>query len=159
MKQTRIDRRDLISGLAATSGFALFGATGVSCAETLDAVIEGAKREAGLVWYEAFARDEGNTVFKAFQGKYPFVRRLDYTEVPASQKQARFVQESLAGGPTTDVFLSSSAGLQEFVNQKLLIEADWQGLGVAMSDVRTPTPFLHHYTTAAYVGIYNTNRV
>lgn len=158
MKARNVNRREVVAGLAATSSLALIG-TPARSAETLDAVIEGAKKEGALLWYEAFAREEGDIILKAFQSRYPFVRKLDYTEVPASQKQARFVQESLAGGPTTDVFLSSSAGLQEFVNQKLLIEADWKGLGVALSDMRTPTAFFHHYTTAAYVGLYNSNRV
>jgi len=159
MLQGGQDRRSVIKGLAAAGGLALLGNSAASSAETLEAVIEGAKKEGGLLWYEAFSREEGEIILKAFQSKYPFVRKLDYAEVPASQKQARFVQESLAGGPTSDIFLSSSAGLQEFVNRKLLIEVDWKGLGVAASEVRTPNAYLHHYTTAAYVGIYNSNRV
>jgi iron(III) transport system substrate-binding protein len=152
-------RRSVMKGLAAAGGLALIGSSTARSAETLDAAIEGAKKEGGLVWYEAFSREEGEIILKAFQSRYPFVRKFDYTEVPASQKQARFVQESLAGGPTTDIFLSSSAGLQEFVNQKLLLEADWKGLGVDVNDVRTPNAFLHHYTTAAYVGLYNSARI
>jgi iron(III) transport system substrate-binding protein len=160
-RMTDHDRRQVITGFAAAGGAAvLAGGSGTAWgAETLDAVVEGAKKEGGILWYEAFSREEGDVVLKAFQSKYPFVRKLDYAEVPASQKQARFVQESLAGGPTTDIFLSSSAGLQEFVKQNLLIEADWKGLGVAPSDVKTPNAYLHHYTTSVYVGVYNTNRV
>jgi iron(III) transport system substrate-binding protein len=153
------DRRHVVHGLAAAGGLCLVGGNTAWSAETLKGVIEGAKKEGAILWYEAFSRAEGEVVLKAFQKRYPFVKKLDYAEVPASQKQARFVQESLAGGPTTDVLLSSSAGLQNFAKRGLLIESDWKGLGVAVSEVKTPNPYLIHYTTAVFVGIYNPTRV
>ena len=124
-----------------------------------DAIIEGAEKEGGIVWYEAFTRDEGHAILREFQRQYPFVKKFDYLELPASQKQARFVQESLAGGPTTDVFLSSSAGLMQFVKQNFIVEGDWTSLGLPPSEVSVPNPYLIMYTTAIYVGVYNTKRV
>jgi iron(III) transport system substrate-binding protein len=159
MSDRHPDRRRVVQGLAAAGGLSLAGGNAAWGAETLQSVIEGAKKEGGILWYEAFSREEGEIVLKAFQKTYPFVQKLDYAEVPASQKQARFVQESLAGGLTTDIFLSSSAGLELFAKQGLLLNSDWKALGVATSDVKTPAPYLIHYTTAVYVGIYNPTRV
>jgi iron(III) transport system substrate-binding protein len=156
------DRRHVIKGLGAAGGLALLGgnaARNPAWAQSRDAIIEAAKKEEGIVWYEAYTRDEGNAILKEFQRAYPFVKKLDFLEVPASQKQARFVQESLAGGPTTDVFLSSSAGLQEFVKQGFVVGGDWAALGIANSDVGVPTPDLIMYATSIFVGVYNPNRV
>jgi iron(III) transport system substrate-binding protein len=159
MNDRHPNRRHVVKGIAAAGSMSVMGGAPAWSAETLDSVIEGAKKEGGILWYEAFSRQEGEIVLKAFQKKYPFVQKLDYSEVPASQKQARFVQESLAGGPTTDIFLSSSAGLETFKTQGLLLPSDWKALGVDTSPVKTPNPYLIHYTTAVYVGLYNPTRV
>src|SRR4051812_1966753 len=93
------DRRHVVKGLGAAGGLALLGGPAAwtpARAQSRDTIIEAAKKEEGIVWYEAYNRDEGNAILKEFQRAYPFVRKLDFLEVPASQKQARFVQESLA---------------------------------------------------------------
>jgi iron(III) transport system substrate-binding protein len=158
MNDLRPDRRQLFKGMAAAGGLSLWGRNG-AWAQSRDAIIEGARKEAGIVWYEAFTRDEGHAILGEFQRQYPFVKTLDFLELPASQKQARFVQESLAGGPTTDVFLSSSAGLMQFVKQNFVREGDFVSLGVAPSEISTPNPYLIMYTTSIFVGVYNSKRV
>jgi iron(III) transport system substrate-binding protein len=158
MTDLRPDRRQLVKGMAAAGGLSLLGGN-AAWAQSRDAIIKGAEKEGSIVWYEAFTRDEGHAILREFQRQYPFVKKFDYLELPASQKQARFVQESLAGGPTTDVFLSSSAGLMQFVKQNFIAEGEWASLGLPLSDVAVPNPHLILYTTAIYVGVYNTKRV
>jgi iron(III) transport system substrate-binding protein len=155
------DRRTLLKGVAATGGLAATGLCTLPAlaAKTRAEIIEAAKKEGGLVWYEAFTRAELNAIAKPFLDLYPFVKRFEGIEVPAAQKQARFVQESMAGGPTTDIFLSSSAGLNAFVKRGLVIDGEWDALGIEKSDIKTPTPQLIMYTTAVYVGVYNPNKV
>jgi iron(III) transport system substrate-binding protein len=151
----------MLKGVAAAGGLAAtgLGARPVLAARTRADIIEAAKKEGGLVWYEAFTRAELDAIVKPFLELYPFVKRFDGIEVPAAQKQARFVQESMAGGPTTDIFLSSSAGLNAFVKRGLVVDGEWDALGIAKSDVKTPMSQLIMYTTAIYIGVYNPNKV
>src|SRR5581483_11665846 len=152
------DRRRVVKGLAGAGVLPLLAAPAWSAA-TREQIIESAKKEGTIRWYEAFTRSEGEAILKEFQRQYPFVKNFEYSEIGAAQKQARFMQESLAGGPTTDEFLSSSAGLQEFVNQQIIIEGDWAALGIPHDDVKAPSPNFILYTTSVFVGVYNPNKV
>jgi iron(III) transport system substrate-binding protein len=128
-------------------------------AATREATVEAAKGEAGLVWYDHYDRDAAEGIMGAFQRLYPFVKKVEFVDVPSAQKTAKIIQESMAGGPTTDVLLNDASTLQSLVDRGLVLDADWAALGVATSPVMTPTPDMVLATTAAYVMLYNTDLV
>ena len=92
-------RRTVLKGLAASGALSLAGVrAGYGQAkETQDKVTEAAKQEGSFLWYDHFGREEGQAVLAEFQKRVPFLKKLEYVEVPAAQKQARFIQECLAG--------------------------------------------------------------
>lgn len=128
-------------------------------AESRDAVIEAAKAESGLVWYDHYDHDASEGILTAFQRVYPFVKKLEFVDVPSAQKTAKIIQESMAGGPTSDVLLNDASTQKSLKDRGLLLDVDWAGLGVATSPVMTPSPYMMLATTAAYVVLYNTSQV
>jgi iron(III) transport system substrate-binding protein len=69
------------------------------------------------------------------------------------------IQESLAGGPTSDFIVTSAAPMQKFISQKFVTETDWRGLGIEASGATTPNSYMVSVITAVHVAIYNSNRV
>lgn len=74
------DRRHVLKGMLATGSMLSVGAAAAPAwaANSRDEIVEGAKREGGILWYESFAQEEGHAILKAFQRDHPYVRRLDY---------------------------------------------------------------------------------
>jgi iron(III) transport system substrate-binding protein len=128
-------------------------------ASTREAVIEAAKGESGLVWYDHYDHAASDEILAAFQRAYPFVKRAEFVDVPSAQKTAKIIQESMAGGPTADVLLSDASVLQALFERGMLLESDWSALGVMNSPVMTPTPYMIGATTSFDVVICNSDLV
>ena len=119
-----------VGGVARQSGFGL---------GTKDEIIEGA-RERGRVPLVRPLRPRGRP---SHSRRIPEARaisqKLEYVEVPAAQKQARFIQECLAGGPTSDIMITSAAALQQLTDRKFLHEVDWDASALPGRRSRRPT--------------------
>ena len=160
MTVTLHERRLFLQMLAATAA-----STGVlaapSCARaaTREAVIEAAKNENGLVWYDHYDRDASEAILAAFKRAYPFVKKAEFVDVPSAQKTAKIIQESMAGGPTADVLLNDATVQKSLAERGLVLETDWAALGVATSAVMTPSPDMILALTPPFVVLYNTDLV
>ena len=132
-----------------------------AAAANRDAVIEAAKGEGGLVWYDHYDPAAAAGILAEFKRAYPFVKNVEFVDVPSAQKTAKVMQESMAGGPTTDVLRHWRSSRAIVVRPRgLLLEADWAALGVATSPVTTPTAYMIvAAATAPYVLLYNTDLV
>ena len=155
MSLTLHDRRDVLRLVAAGA----IAAPGIARAATREEVIEAAKKEGGLVWYDHYDRDASEAILAAFQKQYPFVKKPEFVDVPSAQKTARVVQESSAGGPTADVLLNDAAVQQNLWDRGFLLDADWAALGVPVSPITVPRPHMVLALTPPYVVLYNTNLV
>ena len=58
-------------------------------AATRESVVDAAKRESGLVWYDHYDRAASEGLLNAFQRVYPFVRQVEFVDVPSAQKIAK----------------------------------------------------------------------
>jgi iron(III) transport system substrate-binding protein len=131
----------------------------VASAETLDQVKAGAAKEGKVVWYDSLPRTEGDAILKEFQKAYPFIKTVEYLEVPGAAKTARITQESRAGGPTADVTLDGPAADMRFQAEGFVEALDWKALGVEMSPERTPNQYIIAITGVLFGMLYNTNNV
>lgn len=145
------NRRSFIRGLAA-SGLAF--ATPARAA-TREEIIEAASREAGLIWYDHYDRDATDEVLAAFRKTYPFVKKTEFVSVPSAQKTARIIQESTAGGPTTDILLNDASIVKLLRDRGFVLDTEAAALGV--TPALAPTPYLVSALTPPYVILYNTN--
>jgi len=156
MQFDRIDRRTLLKGLGGAAALTAFGAGARQAqAETLDEVIRGAEKEGALFWYDSLGG--GQEALEEFQKEYPFIKKVEYVRVPGAQKVSRFVQESLAGGPSGDILNQAAPANQTLIDQGLAIPVDWAGLGV--SDKLIGNEYLISTVSVVTVIIYNTNLV
>ena len=154
------DRRRFLRALAGTTLTAAGVAVGrYAMAANRDEVIKAAEGEGGLVWYDHYDREAAEGILAAFKRTYPFVKTTEFVDVPSAQKTAKIIQESMAGGPTTDVLLHGAAVTQSLYERGLVLEADWVALGVAASPVVMPTSYMIVATTAPYTLLYNTDQV
>jgi iron(III) transport system substrate-binding protein len=160
MAVTLYERRLILQMLAVTAASAgsLTVPTSANAASR-EAVIEAAKKESGLVWYDHYDREASEAILDAFKRSYPFVKNAEFIDVPSAQKTAKIIQESMAGGPTADVLLNDATVQQSLFDRGLTLETDWGALGVATSPVMTPTPYIVLALTPPYVVLYNTELV
>ena len=100
-------RRQVLQMLAATAANA--GGLAAAKAATREAVIEAAKAESGLVWYDHYDGGAAEGVLDAFRRAHSFVKKVEFIDVPSAQKTAKVIQESTAGGPTADVLLNGTS--------------------------------------------------
>ena len=147
------DRRTFMRGAAASC---LVVAAPAHAAPRED-IIEAARREEGLLWYDHYDRDAIEQVLAAFRKKYPFVKKTEFVSVPSAQKTARIIQESTAGGPTTDILLNDPAIVKLLRDRGFVLDTESAALGVAPS--LAPTPYLVSALTPPYVILYNTSLV
>ncbi|MCW5773578.1 MAG: extracellular solute-binding protein, partial [Rhodospirillaceae bacterium] len=152
-----------ITRLAAAGAFVLLAAGAVtasrSAAETLDQVKAAAAKEGKVVWYDSLPRAQGDAILAEFQKAYPFIKTVEYLEVPGAAKTAKITQESRAGGPTADVTLDGPASGMRHQASGFLLSVDWKALGVTTSKERTPNQYLVAITTPLFGVLYNTNKV
>ncbi|HTH97207.1 MAG TPA: ABC transporter substrate-binding protein, partial [Stellaceae bacterium] len=148
-----LGRREFLGTALAVSATALirpaFGA---------DAV-EAAKSEQGLLWYDHYDRKDALTLMQTFQKAHPFVKRVEFIDVPSAQKTSKLLQESMAGGPTADFLLNDPSAMQKLVEKGFVVKDDWAALGVKTSTATTPSDYMALVTTPVYVVLYNKNQV
>ena len=159
MSVTAYNRRHFLHTLAAASALSGTMTTARANGPGREEVIEGAKSESGLIWYDHYDADAARSILTNFQRAYPFVKKVEFVDVPSAQKTAKVVQESMAGGPTADVLLHGASVTQSLYQRGFLLESDWAALGVATSPVLTPTAYMIVATTAPYAALCNTNLV
>ena len=156
---TAYNRRSFLHAVAAASALGGTLADARASSPSREEVIQAAKSESGLVWYDHYDAGAARSILENFQRTYPFVKKVEFVDVPSAQKTAKVVQESMAGGPTADVLLHGASVTQSLYQRGFLLETDWSALGVAVSPVLTPTAYMIIATTAPYAALYNTNLV
>lgn len=149
-------RRSFLLGAGGlASALALTGRAGYAAAETIDDVRRGAEKEGALFWYDSLGGGQG--AMEAFQKAHPFVKEVKYVRVPGAQKVSRFVQESLAGGPSADFLNQGAPGNQALADKGLARAVDWAALGVPAKLIGNN--YLISTMTVVTVIVYNTNLV
>lgn len=125
--------------------------------EPPQSLVDAAKKEDGLVWYESSTEEQVAKIFDAFQDKYPFVKNVEHVRLRASDVAARIAQEAQANAPTADVGTTDTASATQLYERQMLATPEWTKLGVPPELV----PELYLVATAAsvYVILYNTELV
>jgi iron(III) transport system substrate-binding protein len=157
MRVREQSRRQFLRAVAA--GCAVAAAPIPAWSADSDSIIEGAKNEKGLVWYDHYDRKDVHVLFDAFQKKYPFLKEPQFIDVPSAQKEARILQESMAGGPTSDILLLDPATIEQMAKRGFVHDVDWKQLGVEVTPTTAPNPHMALVTSAIFVALTNKNLV
>jgi iron(III) transport system substrate-binding protein len=120
-------------------------------------LIDQAKQEGSLVWYDSTPADTASTVLAAFQKDYPFVTNVKHIQLRTGDAETHVLQESAAGATTADVIFTNITTIVDGQKRGLLKSENWQSLGVPSQ--LTPTPYAVAVTAAVTCLVYNTNLV
>lgn len=146
-------------GLLALAGVAAIAAGNtVVMAEPNQEILDGARKEGRLIWYDSTPRDQAQMVVQEFNKKYPEID-IEYTELPGAAKLPRILQESAAGGPTADVMTDTSVVITKLVDQGYVNKIDWKELNLKTKPEQTPNDYMIVISGAVHLTMYNTNNV
>ena len=121
------------------------------------ALVDAAREEGGLVWYESSPEGEVAEVFVAFQEKYPFVENVEHVRLRASDVASRIAQETQANAPTADVGTTGVDAAAQLHEREILETPNSAELGVPRELV--PEPYIVATAASVYVILYNTDLV
>ena len=121
-------------------------------------LIEGAKKEARMVFYSSLNIEDNNGLLKKFEEKYPFIK-TELNRQPADRLLIRFQSEARAKKPVADVLLNGGARTYITKKEGLLMkyaspESKHYGAGFKDPDGYWTDAYLN-----AHVLVYNTRLV
>ena len=159
MPVTFHQRRAFLQMLAATTASACLAAPRAASAATRDAVIEAAKGEGGLVWYDHYVTVRRRKAFGRLPARLSLRQkgRVRRRSVGAEDRQdhagehGRWPDDLRAPPRCCGDAITLRAGPRA--------GGGLGALGVATSPVLTPTSYMIVATTAPYVVLYNTDLV
>lgn len=151
-----IDRRSILGcGIAVVAG-AFTPAR--AQAQPKQELLEAARKEGKMVWYDSIRADEARAISQAFEAKYPGIK-IEYVEMVAAQRVSRIIQESRAGGPTADFFTYFPQVIMSLANQDMIRKMDWALAGMKPTAEQVPNPYLLLTHAVPYVLLTNSRKV
>ncbi|HEY2791073.1 MAG TPA: ABC transporter substrate-binding protein [Micromonosporaceae bacterium] len=120
-------------------------------------LIDQAKQEGSLIWYDSTPADKAPAVLAAFQKDYPFVTNVKHIQLRSGDAETHVLQESAAGATTADVIFTNITTIIDGQKRGLIKSEDWQSYGVPAE--LTPTNYAVAVTAAVTCLVYNTNLV
>jgi iron(III) transport system substrate-binding protein len=136
---------------------ALLVAGSAARADTVQDLAAIAGKKGPVIWYESSPPEAVLKIAAAFNKKYPDIKIQFVRNTGGGGIAARIIQESEAGAATASFFIGDVAQVIPLNQRKLLLSADWKGLGVQGDLVTTP----HAVSSIAAIGVlvWNTQRV
>lgn len=126
--------------------------------QEMDRLIEGAKAEGKVIWWDVMKPEEGAAVLKGFQAKYPFIK-VEHTRIHDSDSRERIFRELLAGKVNVDIFMLNGEVIPDFKKAGLLEKYDWtKAFDVRPELLEDDQLFIATGASMKGVG-YNTNLV
>lgn len=125
-------RRWLVSAIACliVTGSARLVAQAAEVAKgtTLDAIVQGAKREGKLSWSTNLEEHEVREMHKVFQQEYPFIK-INYKRIMGGEQRQRILSEMQAGLFPYDLMSIEDEAADEFEKLNFLIDpVEWHKL-------------------------------
>ncbi len=92
--------------------------------QELARLIEGAKAEGKVIWWDGLRPEETQPVIEAFQKKYPFLK-VEHTRIRGTESRERILRELMTGIVSFDVFDIGGEEIPTFQKAGLLEKFDW----------------------------------
>lgn len=145
-------------GLAQTRDAVLRGVAKLQGSEREDRLLEGARKEGGLVWYSSTTAEDSLELARKFEAKYPFLR-VQHLRSPSEKMLNRILTEARAGSFKADVLAMPEIEMNILFKRNLLstyLSPEQESYPPEMKDPRG------HWTgmyISAWVLAYNTKLV
>jgi iron(III) transport system substrate-binding protein len=126
--------------------------------QEMERLIEGAKAEGKVIWWDVMKPEEAAQVITGFQAKYPFIK-VEHTRIHDSDSRERIFRELLAGKVNVDIFMLNGEVIPDFKKAGLLEKYDWtRAFDVPPELLENDQLFIAAGASMKGVG-YNTNLV
>ena len=121
-------------------------------------LIEGARKESGLVWYSSTTAEDALALIKKFHEQHPAIQVQHFRS--ASEKLLeRILAESRAGSFKADIVTLPELELSLMIKRKLLLRYDSPGRQLYPPETKDPGGYWTGLYTSAWVPAYNTKLV
>jgi iron(III) transport system substrate-binding protein len=124
--------------------------------QELAKLIEGAKAEGKVVWWDGLKSDEAAPVIEAFQKKYPFLK-VEHTRIHGTDSRERIFREMQAGIVNFDVFDIGGEEVPTFQKAGFLAKYDWAKAFDLKPEQIEPDGYFLNIGSHIFGPGYNTN--
>jgi iron(III) transport system substrate-binding protein len=154
----------LTFGVVATPAFAqnrestLAALTKLSPAERQARVLEGAKKENGLVWYSSTTAEDALALTKKFHEQHPNIQ-INHFRSSSEKLLERILAESRANAFKADIVSLPELELSLMIKRKLLLRYEPLENSVYPPESKDPRGYWTGLYTSAWVPAHNTQQV
>jgi iron(III) transport system substrate-binding protein len=121
-------------------------------------LLEGARKEGGLLWYSSADAEDALALIQTFQARYPFVR-VEHYRAPSEKLLQRILMESRAKAFKADVVSVPEIELNILTKQNLLSRYESPEGEVYPAEAKDPRGYWNGMYVSAWVLAYNTKLV
>lgn len=127
-------------------------------AERQARLVEGAKKESGLVWYSSTTAEDALALIKKFHEQHPSIQ-INHFRSSSEKLLERILAESRANAFKADIVAMPELELSLMIKRKLLVR--YEGLENALypAETKEPRGYWTGLYTSAWVAAYNTKMV
>jgi iron(III) transport system substrate-binding protein len=127
-------------------------------AERQARLVEGAKKENGLVWYSSTTAEDALALTKKFNEQYPSIQ-IQHFRSSSEKLLERILAESRANAFKADILTLPELELSIMIKRKLLVRYEGVENNVYPAETKDPSGYWTGLYTSAWVAAYNTKLV
>jgi iron(III) transport system substrate-binding protein len=127
-------------------------------AERQARIVEGAKKESGLVWYSSTTAEDALALTKKFHEQYPAIQ-IQHLRSSSEKLLERILAESRANAFKADIVSLPELELSIMIKRKLLVRFQGAENSLYPPEAKDPLGYWTGLYTSAWVPAYNTKMV
>jgi iron(III) transport system substrate-binding protein len=144
--------------MAQTRESALAALTKLPAAERQARLVEGAKKESGLVWYSSTTAEDALALTKKFHEQHPSIQ-INHLRSSSEKLLERILAESRANAFKADIVSLPELELSIMIKRKLLVRYQGAENSFYPPESKDPRGYWTGLYTSAWVPAYNTKMV
>jgi iron(III) transport system substrate-binding protein len=121
-------------------------------------LIEGAKKESGLVWYSSTTAEDALALSKKFNEQHPSIQ-IQHFRSSSEKLLERILAESRANAFKADIVTLPELELSILIKRKLLVRYEGLENSVYPAETKDPSGYWTGLYTSAWVAAYNSKMV
>ena len=146
------------TALAQTREAALANLTKLHGSERQAKLVEGARKENGLVWYSSTTAEDALALIKKFHEQHPTIS-IQHLRSSSEKLLERILAESRAGAFKADIVTLPELEMALMIKRKLLVRYDAVESALYPPETKDPRGYWTGLYTSAWVPAYNTKQV
>jgi iron(III) transport system substrate-binding protein len=132
--------------------------TKLAPAERQAKMVEGAKKESGLVWYSSTTAEDALALIKKFHEQHPNIQ-INHFRSSSEKLLERILAESRANAFKADIVTLPELELSIMIKRKLLVRYEGMENNLFPAETKDPHNFWTGLYTSAWVPAHNTKLV